>query len=274
MKRLVRMELYRAFHGKGFVVSMIIGLLLALEHFIFRVLPETEQMFEGYHPDVPTSMIRNLQGSWMGGVINAEINVYQMIVLILVVIPYAGSYYTDKKSGVLKNISVRGQRKQYLLAKSIAVFVSSGVVAVFPLFINLMLSSTVMPLVEYDWNQLPIFMGLFVNIAVKNILLYYFLFSIVIFVFSGLVSGLALTISLYANNLFVVLSLPFLLCIVTSRIVLYSGNIIIKGMAVNKMFYMPQCSSTTYLSMSILAVILLLTGYVYFNIKGARSDVL
>ena len=36
MKRMVKMELYRAFHGKGFVVSMLLGAMLALEHFIFK----------------------------------------------------------------------------------------------------------------------------------------------------------------------------------------------------------------------------------------------
>lgn len=274
MKRMVKMELYRAFHGKGFVVSMLLGAMLALEHFIFRVLPATENMFTGYHPDVASSIIGNLHGSWMGGMINAEINIYQMIVFLLVVIPYAGSYYTDKKSGIIQNISTRGQKKHYLFAKSIAVFITSGVVALFPLILNLMLSSMVMPLVEYDWFQLPAITALFKKTSVNNILLYYFMFGIVIFVFAGLVGGLALTISLYANNLFVVLSLPFLLCIVSSRIVVYSGNAILKGMAINKMFYMPQNSPTTYYSMGILLVALLFMGYVFFNIKGARCDVL
>ena len=125
-------------------------------------------------------------------------------------------------------------RKEF--AKSIAVFITSGVVALFPLILNLMLSSMVMPLVEYDWFQLPAITALFKKISVNNILLYYFMFGIVIFVFAGLVGGLALTISLYANNLFVVLSLPFLLCIVSSRLVVYSGNAIFRGMAINKMF--------------------------------------
>ena len=90
----------------------------------------------------------------------------------------------------------------------------------------------------------------------------------------GVYCRLALTISLYANNLFVVLSLPFLLCIVSSRLVVYSGNAILRGMAINKMFYMPQSSPTTYYSMGILLVALLFMGYVFFNIKGARCDVL
>lgn len=86
--------------------------------------------------------------------------------------------------------------------------------------------------------------------------------------------GLALSLSLYANNRFVVLSLPFLICIVSGRLVAYSGNPVIRGLAIQKVFYVPQSSPTTLVSLCILFVVLVLCGYVHFMVRGVKMDVL
>ncbi len=113
-----------------------------------------------------------LREGWMGGMINAEINIYQMVVFLLITIPYAASFYTDRKSGILKNIAVRGEKREYLAAKSVAVFMTAGVSAVFPLLLNLMLTMTVFPVINYDWYQLPNYKAVFMNLAVKNVIAY------------------------------------------------------------------------------------------------------
>ena len=66
--------------------------------------------------------------------------------------------------------------------------------------------------------------------------------------FAGLIAGLALSLSLYANNRFVVMSLPFLICVVSGRLVTYASNPIIRGLAIQKVFYVPQSSPTTLVS--------------------------
>ena len=101
---------------------------------------------------------------------------------------------------------------------------TAGVSAVFPLLLNLMLTMTMFPVINYDWYQLPNYKALFMNLAVKNVIAYCIVYMALIFVFAGLIAGLALSLSLYANNRFVVLSLPFLICIVSGRLVAYSGN--------------------------------------------------
>ena len=166
------------------------------------------------------------------------------------------------------------KEREYLAAKSVAVFMTAGVSAVFPLLLNLMLTMTMFPVINYDWYQLPNYKALFMNLAVKNVIAYCIVYMALIFVFAGLIAGLALSLSLYANNRFVVLSLPFLICIVSGRLVAYSGNPVIRGLAIQKVFYVPQSSPTTLVSLCILFVVLVLCGYVHFMVRGVKMDVL
>ena len=274
MGRMIRIELYRAFHGKELKTAMLLGGLLGLAHFVLEVIPSVSHIFDGYHPDIASSVVGNVTESWMGGMINPEINIYQRVVFLLITIPYAASFYTDRKAGILKNIVVRGEKREYLAAKSVAVFMTAGVSAVFPLLLNLMLTMTMFPVINYDWYQLPNYKALFMNLAVKNVIAYCIVYMALIFVFAGLIAGLALSLSLYANNRFVVLSLPFLICIVSGRLVAYSGNPVIRGLAIQKVFYVPQSSPTTLVSLCILFVVLVLCGYVHFMVRGVKMDVL
>lgn len=274
MGRMIRIELYRAFHGKELKTAMLLGGLLGLAHFVLEVIPSVSHIFDGYHPYIASSVVGNVTESWMGGMINPEINIYQMVVFLLITIPYAASFYTDRKAGILKNIVVRGEKREYLAAKSVAVFMTAGVSAVFPLLLNLMLTMTMFPVINYDWYQLPNYKALFMNLAVKNVIAYCIVYMALIFVFAGLIAGLALSLSLYANNRFVVLSLPFLICIVSGRLVAYSGNPVIRGLAIQKVFYVPQSSPTTLVSLCILFVVLVLCGYVHFMVRGVKMDVL
>lgn len=161
-----------------------------------------------------------------------------------------------------------------MVAKSIAVFITAGVSAVFPLLLNLMLTMTVLPVITYDWYQLPNYKAVFMKLAIKNVVVYSLVYMILIFVFAGLIAGLALSLSLYANNRFVVMSLPFLICVVSGRLVTYASNPIIRGLAIQKVFYVPQSSPTTLASLCILFVVLVICGYVHFIVRGVKMDVL
>ena len=112
------------------------------------------------------------------------------------------------------------------------------------------------------------------NLAIKNVIAYSLVYIGMIFIFAGLIGGVALSLSLYANNKFVVLSLPFLICIVSSRLLGYANNMVIRGLAIQKIFYVPQSSPTTVVSLCILFVMLGLCGYVHFIVRGVRVDVL
>ena len=92
MGRMIRIELYRAFHGKELKAAMLLGGLLGVAHFVLEVIPLVKHIFDGYNPYIASSVVGNVSEGWMGGMINAEINIYQMVVFLLITIPYAASY--------------------------------------------------------------------------------------------------------------------------------------------------------------------------------------
>lgn len=276
-KRMVRIELHRALHGTGMKFVLAVGFVLAMEHFIFRVLPEMKQMFAGYDPDLAFTSIRSFQSIWMGKIC-AENNIYKVIVPLLAVIPYAGSFYADRKRGIVKNICTRGEKKEYMAAKSTAVFISAGIAAVFPFIVSMILTSTVMPVFNYVWTISPLNEGLFARLSLHYPILNYFCMMAIMFVFAGLIAGLTLSLSLYADNLFVVLSFPFLLYQISDRLMLYIGNSVgntfIARLQLYHVFSIDQSAPTGTGQLAILFIVLLAVGYLAFIIKGARKDVL
>ena len=48
MGRMIRIELYRAFHGKELKTAMLLGGLLGLAHFVLEVIPSVSHIFDGY----------------------------------------------------------------------------------------------------------------------------------------------------------------------------------------------------------------------------------
>lgn len=272
--RMIKIELYRALHGMSLKISLLIGALLAVEHFIMRVLPFLKYKFDSYHPDLAFALIPNVQSQWMSGTISAENNVYNYIVFLLVTLPYAGSFYLDKKNGVIKNVVTRGNKRYYLIAKSVASYITGGIAAVFPLILNLMLTCTVFPVIRYYWATMINSQGLFVKTALENYILYCVLYMTLIFIFGGLVAGISLSVSLYADNIFVTLSMPFLICIVSSRVLAYSKSAFIRGLRVVNVFDMGQAGPANIPAYIALFVILLVFGYLFFIIKGEKKDVL
>ena len=276
-KRMVRIELHRALHGAGMKFVLAVGFVLALEHFIFRVLPEMKQMLVGHHPDLAFAGIRSFQSVWMGKIC-AENNIYKVIVPLLAVIPYAGSFYTDRKRGIVKNICTRVEKKEYMAAKSTAVFISAGIAAVFPFIVSMLLTSTVMPVFNYVWTIAPLNEGLFAKLSLHYPILNYFCMMAIMFVFAGLIAGLTLSLSLYADNLFVVLSFPFLLYQISDRLMLYIGNVVgsafIARLQLYHVFSIDQSAPTGTGQIAVLSAILIIAGYLTFIIKGAKKDVL
>lgn len=276
-KRMVRIELHRALHGAGMKFVLAVGFALALEHFIFRVIPQMRQMFTGYHPDLGFTSIRSFQSVWMGKIC-AENNIYKVIVPLLAVMPYAGSFYMDRKRGIVKNICTRGEKKEYMAAKSTAVFISAGIAAVFPFIVSMILTSAVMPVFNYVWTISPLNEGLFAKLSLHYPILNYFCMMAIMFVFAGLIAGLTLSLSLYADNLFVVLSFPFLLYQISDRLMLYIGNSVgsafVARLQLYHVFSIDQSAPTGTGQLAILFIVLLAAGYLAFIIKGAKKDVL
>ncbi|WMJ22201.1 hypothetical protein RBG61_09345 [Paludicola sp. MB14-C6] len=104
MKAVFKLEWKRMKKSYGFWISLAIGVTIALLQYILMVFPAGRYIFIteqgksilGY----PTNAIQiwmGMEGGSLWGYI------YAMILPLMVTIPFASTYYSDKKTGYVKN---------------------------------------------------------------------------------------------------------------------------------------------------------------------------
>lgn len=270
MKQLLKMELKRAYTGGWMKIAVIMCFLLAAEHFVLRVLPL--DILSDYNPYVASSTPKNLLSGWMAGTPSLENEIYQYVVYIMIILPFGTSYYSDVKSGLIKNIYTRQNKLKYLISKSIAVFASAGTIAVMPLVMNILLCSTILPAIFPEWSSGPNCDGLFVYMYYENYIIYYLAIFLMIFVYAGLIAGLALSISLFARNIFFVTTSPFLICMVSDRLLAFFNSRLLWGCQVSRIFDVVQIGAKYEEGMILLAIVLLVSGYITFIAKGTCDE--
>lgn len=150
--QLRRIELKRAFHSRGMLLSLTIGCLLSLAHVIqYQILPDylnrgiislEMNEFSKTRTVAPSA----IAGSWLAGNPATWTGfVFFLLLPILAMLPFGVSYFSDRESGYLKNLYTRMSRKQYLRNKFLAAFLSGGTAVAVPLVLNLLCSMIFLP---------------------------------------------------------------------------------------------------------------------------------
>ena len=191
---IFKIELKRAFKSRKLLIALLAGMIIAVWHYVQYVLPliKAEEFEEEIY--YPVTVFE----SWMGGN-SYTLQQYLLFIIfpILAVLPFGTSYYEDKKSGEYKNIVTRVEKKEYIKAKYKAVFLSAGVVTLFPLVLSLLLTSATLP------SLLP--QAATYSFQIHNTNFGHQLF----FIFAGAFAGIALAASTFAGNICIVLAAPF-----------------------------------------------------------------
>lgn len=142
MKQLLKNECSRIFRTKEFWIILVIGCGISVWHFfknVYHIWP--------MNPALPT----NVYTSWIGASSYAMQSYwYYMIFPLLAVMPFAGTFYDDLRSGYIKSVLLRCSRKKYFTGKGIAVFLSGGVSVTVPLVLSFILTATQMPALRPD----------------------------------------------------------------------------------------------------------------------------
>ena len=213
--KVLRLELYRAFHSRTFLISLLIGLsicILDLVTFCIR--------FGGSGSKV-------LLQAWIGTDYQFAYNeMFYTVLPILACLPYGGSLYTDMKTGYEKNICIKTSRSQYALAKGIAVFLSAFVSVALPLAMNLFVAAGFFP------NFVPERLE-FMSIGLRDIQMFTLIYSYhpaiycVIFIlidalFAGAIALTSLSIARLAKSHFTAVVTPMVIYILSSM--LLEGN--------------------------------------------------
>ncbi|MCI1966938.1 MAG: hypothetical protein LKJ17_12575 [Oscillospiraceae bacterium] len=210
---MLKIELSRAFQGKNFIITIILGSIITMVHFILYALPMavpegvTAQNYGGLYP--PTVF-----NEWIGGQgLFLTATLYFFLLPLMAAIPYGDSYYLEKKSGYPKNIFLRTNKKYYFISKYIAVFLSAGTAITIPLLLNLLVTMAMFPSVLPDINA-PVFMMnpscMWSSMFYAAPYGYIFCYLLLDFVFSGLLATISLVAGLWMRHHLGVLLAPFL----------------------------------------------------------------
>lgn len=272
LTRMLKIEFSRALKSKLFLFAVLFGCVLAISHFIFNILPMPAKIDFWLSYDKPMLDMDYLFPGWMGGnQHDFQGYLLYLILPILATLPYADSFFSDKKSGFIKNILVRTSKKKYYLSKYIVVFVTGGIVVVLPLLLNLTLSAMVLPSItpevvasHFLIRETSMWYGLFYS----HPYIYIFLFLLIDFVFSGLFATLALAADIFAEYRVIALLSPFLIYLFINQLFRMASISNLSPMN----FLQPSYNESSFIVIFIEFIILLVLSYFGFLYYGKKND--
>ncbi|SCM90503.1 hypothetical protein [Bacillus mycoides] len=209
MKNLLVLNLKQAFFSKRFLLIVIFSIFLNAFHYYSSIY--INMVDKWFDKDLLTLSYR-----WIGF---SNIGSFLFLLMPLIsVIVFSDSYLLEKKTGFLNGIYTRVSRNKYIFSKYISVFITGGVSFILPLLINLIIVSGTLPIIppsNPDSGLTPINMNhMFADLYFSSPVGYICLYLFIDFLFAGVFAILALTVSVFVRQVFVVLLVPFLLNIV------------------------------------------------------------
>ena len=273
MKRMMKIELRRAFTSTGFVLALIIGCLIAVVHWALFVLPVSVTLAEYVAMNKPMMYPGWLYTSWIGSDTTA-IPAYLLFLIlpIIAVLPHADTFFTDAGSGFIQNICIRTNRRHYYIAKYTATFLSGGTVTTISFLLNFLLSCLVLPAMHPEASAFTSSIGeastfphLFFNLP----LLYVGVYFLIIVLFCGLLATISLISSYFAGYRFLVVLTPFLLYLTACAIFQLIG--LADWQPINLLD--PSYPGNTLVAIFVECILLILFTQYGFIVKGAREDI-
>lgn len=270
-QNIFRIECRRAFCSKGFWIALLIGCMLTLsdcwEHFqgvLEYMAYESKMDINWYDPSTVFAQWIGARSGWQG-------TIFYLIFPILAVLPHGTSYYQDRKSGYLKNILQRTDKKAYLRAKYGAVFLSGGAVVLLPLLLNFCLLTLYIPMRTAD--PLAMLAGPpspWAELCYSHTFLYTAIYWVLPFVTGGLFATISLIMGRLVDFYFTVLIAPFVLAVL-----LYNFAVPMKmeGLAPFHFLQIEQSFGINPWLILLLLLTLLIAGLWGFLRKGCQDEI-
>lgn len=229
-------ELKRAFSRLSFKIAISIGIVFCILSIVKIPM---------YGGDILDNYIKGFVGTPFEHFIFFKANpISNLLIIIMPIIStlgYSDSYIEDFKSGMIKGIYTRQNKRRYLLSKYFANFIAGGAAFALPLVLNYVTLILIYPSVQPNMvfggtSIMP--SGLLSNLFYGHANLYIIMWIAVYFLYSGAFASIALCFSTFIKNKFVVIFIPFIL------------YILVEGFCelFNKIEYSPQ--TFLYLSMN------------------------
>lgn len=235
MKRLFSIELKKAFFSKTFLLGIGILLVLAIASALYMVINwgnyNPNYLYDyamkngsyNFNPDFP---IYSVFSAWIGGeTLSLSYSLFYFLMPVCAALPYAWSFYLERKHGYIRNIAVRVNKLTYYVAKMNAIFISGAFVVFIPFIVNLMIVYAFIPYYKpwqgYNMYNLVFFGNLWSDLFFEFPFVHTLLFIFLNTLYGGIFALLSSAISFFTQNLFVILFSPFLLMVLGGYIESY-----------------------------------------------------
>lgn len=274
MKEMLRIEFSRALKNKYLLFAILLGCAVTVSHFVLHVVPTHKgDLINAVLAPEKIWYPNSVFNQWIGETsYTMQTTLYYLLLPILAALPFADSFFLDMKTGYIKNVFIRINKSRYYIAKYLSTFVAGGIAVVVPLLLNLALTASVFPSLVPEGSTFMF--GVYENnlgsgIFITHPYLYTFLYLALDFVFAGLLAGVALTISFFVSNRFIVVLSPFIGYLVFNALVSLTGNLVLNP----DCFLQPsQPISASPAVILVEAVVLAMGTMGVFFYKGAKDE--
>lgn len=226
MKRLLELELKKAFHSKWFAGSLAIGIVcvsINAYNTVARFYGEggTAEYIEycirdNIVPKIGLEYI-TLYNSWLGATADMGTILFFYLVPLIAILPCGWNIAEEIHNGYLKVMVPRVGRRRYFSAKLIAAFLSGGTAVTAALLFSLGITAALVPATltrPYDNMYYWVSHGdIFSALAFSHPLIYALIYILIDFVFAGLFACLPLVVALHNENRVASLIIPYIVLI-------------------------------------------------------------
>lgn len=270
--KMLKIEFSRAFINKYLYLSILIGAIITVSHLIQYVIPLSKTLDEYLAFNKPMSYPGWLFASWMGGnQYNMQGYLYYLLLPITSTIPFADSFFLDRKNGFIKNVFIRTQKVNYYLSKYLATFMVGGVAVIIPLLINFGCSTLLLPSMlpqassSFDFINAA---SMWSELYFSHPFIYVFSYILIDFVFGGLIATIAVVVGHFVEHRFIVLISPLLFYIFVFSIFNLFDAIALEPIN----FLQPSFGFSNFTIILIEATVLAITTSIVFIFKGIKDE--
>lgn len=227
---MFKIEWRRMLWSKGFHIALIIMTIFVIWHQIGRVIPSYfyYQEWMEFMQDKGTCWYPSAYELWIDSSFSYIYSyIYHFAFPLIICMGYGLSYYTDYKSGWIKSIMCRSDRKSYYRSKLIVSFICGFMIAIYPLVLDLIITALFFPLKLP--NPLNAQAGIYTyNVFCAMFYKYPYFYCGIYILLNGLYGGLMTVISIWISYLtsysFLVVGMPFLIHLSTYTVLnLFDG---------------------------------------------------
>lgn len=284
LKKLVKLEIHKAFYNKFFIMTILIGCAITMLG-IFNLMcqmKENDALLLLLLKEQNNGVIFNpaagpradLYHSWIfGEPFSLGAVLYTFLFPVLLSIPYGWSYCEERSTGYIRNMVVKSGKREFFVAKYIATFLAGGVGVILPLIVNFVMVAMMVParkpMVRYE-TIYGVFGGSFLSeLFYSHPLVYVCVYLFVDFVFAGLLATLSIMVAMKIRWKWVCVLSPFLICMLLdylTRFVYVDSNVVYKQISLMYIIHpimggYPVSWSVILLEISILFGITFIMGF-------------